>query len=235
MKVCPKNIYHLSTLPPLYLTYIVPLGLKKIGSLKDAFESSNCEYGTRMKVELGWIAWRQLKQWAASHGSGILDIQSDKKLKRLLKSGDAPKCEIREVEALQHPARWYQHSFLSSFYSVKFFFPLFSNLLFICKIRYLPPPWTSYALVAKQAIAKREAIGFYIGTLVEVRTLEHSKCTITLLRCTIGTQDRRHCRPGILSFLSSFSFVYLPACGRFMHIQLNWETSTLDQLLQLRT
>ena len=97
--------------------------------MAEAFESSNCEYGRQMRNGLSLQVWARLQTWATSHSQELTLIQSDKTLKALLKSGNFPKCVVKEVEALHHPARWYVNlSCLSSSILPPF---LYSCLLFI--------------------------------------------------------------------------------------------------------
>eukprot|EP00026_Physarum_polycephalum_P013354 Phypoly_transcript_13747.p1 GENE.Phypoly_transcript_13747~~Phypoly_transcript_13747.p1 ORF type:complete len:142 (+),score=15.98 Phypoly_transcript_13747:48-428(+) len=96
-------------------------GFKKVHDKVEPFRDAECTYGTEMRVNLT----RETKGLLRNFDSSDFDqVQQDPKLKKLMNCGTAPKCDIREVQALHHPARWYSMLFL--FFHFFFSFFLFS-------------------------------------------------------------------------------------------------------------
>jgi hypothetical protein len=69
--------------------------------LSEAMECANCISGNKPKKD-------QLSSKTLKLLQKIQPIEEmDKDLARFVENGLSPKCEVREVLALHHPARWY--------------------------------------------------------------------------------------------------------------------------------
>jgi hypothetical protein len=81
-------------------------GFRKLDSELEAYNNSNCKKETKMQLALNTQTLKALESFGKSKKNDCTRIESDPKLQELLRLGTPSKCEVREIIALHHPARW---------------------------------------------------------------------------------------------------------------------------------
>lgn len=155
-RVCEDFSFRAPQAPTPVNVATMPLkkGFQQV-SLSDIFSESHCTYATRMCTRLSAETRAHLRK--LSSAGELLRVSQDKSLVALRKSGNFPKCEVREVVSLHHPARWYATC----------------NAFVLIDSRFAPPTVNRcFALAATKVIQKNEYFGFYIGNLMELSSVK---------------------------------------------------------------